>query len=80
MYHFGKANVVADALSRKSCSKVLNSITTPDQLARHEEMIQLNVIPNDVELRRDILDEAHKTRYTVHPGSTKMYQDLKKKF
>jgi hypothetical protein len=38
------------------------------------------VIPNDVELRRDILDEAHKTRYTVHPGSTKMYQDLKKKF
>jgi hypothetical protein len=38
------------------------------------------VIPNDVELRRDILDEAHKTRYTIHPGSTKMYQDLKKKF
>jgi hypothetical protein len=38
------------------------------------------IIPNDVELRRDILDEAHKTRYTVHPGSTKMYQDLKKNF
>jgi hypothetical protein len=38
------------------------------------------VIPNDAELRRDILDEAHKTRYTIHPGSTKMYQDLKKKF
>jgi CO dehydrogenase/acetyl-CoA synthase alpha subunit len=38
------------------------------------------VIPNDVELRRDILDEAHKTRCTVHPGSIKMYQDLKKKF
>jgi hypothetical protein len=31
------------------------------------------VIPNDVELRRDIIDEAHKTRYTIHPGSTKMY-------
>jgi hypothetical protein len=141
MYHSGKANVVADVLSRKSCSKVINSITTPDQLARHVEMIQLNVvneqaalvtlviqplisdrikmaqrsdlelqelmekdnhsnafgfhftndgllrigdarivIPNDVELRRDILDEAHKKRYTVHPGSTKMYQDFKKKF
>jgi hypothetical protein len=38
------------------------------------------VIPNDEELKRDILDEAHKTRYTIHPGSTKMYQDLKKKF
>jgi ribonuclease HI len=42
MYHSGKANVVADALSRKSCSRVLNSITTPDHLAQHVEMIQLN--------------------------------------
>jgi hypothetical protein len=38
------------------------------------------VIPNDAELRRDILNEAHKTRYTEHPGSTKMYQDLRKGF
>lgn len=38
------------------------------------------VIPNDAELRRDILDEAHQTRYTVHPSNNKMYQDLKKKF
>jgi hypothetical protein len=38
------------------------------------------VIPSDAELRRDILDEAHQTRYTVHPGNNKMYQDLKKKF
>jgi hypothetical protein len=38
------------------------------------------VIPNDTELRRDILDEAHQTRYTVHPGNNKMYQDLKNKF
>jgi len=38
------------------------------------------VIPNDTELRRDIFDEAHQTRYTVHPGNNKMYQDLKNKF
>jgi len=38
------------------------------------------VIPNDAELRRDILDEAHQTRYTVHPGNNKMYLDLKRKF
>jgi hypothetical protein len=38
------------------------------------------VIPKDAEIRRDILDEAHKSRYTVHPGNTKMYQDLKRKF
>jgi ribonuclease HI len=44
MYHSRKANVVADALSRKSCSKVLNSITTPDHLSRRVEMIQLNAV------------------------------------
>jgi hypothetical protein len=34
MYHSRKANVVADALSMKSCSRVLNSITTPYQLTQ----------------------------------------------
>jgi hypothetical protein len=38
------------------------------------------VIPNNFELRRKILDEAHHTRYNVNPGNNKMYQDLKKKF
>ena len=38
------------------------------------------VIPNDAKLRRDILNKAHKPRYTVHPGNTKMYQDQKKGF
>ena len=28
-------------------------------------------------LRRTFLEEAHYSRYTIHPGSTKMYQDLK---
>ena len=34
-------------------------------------------MPNVGELRRDILEEAHQTPYTIHPGATKMYQDLK---
>jgi hypothetical protein len=38
------------------------------------------VFPYDAELRRDILDEIHQTRYAVHPGNNKIYQDLKKKF
>jgi len=38
------------------------------------------VVPSNAELRRDILDEAHQTRYTVHPGNNKMYQDLEKRF
>ncbi|XP_058741647.1 uncharacterized protein LOC131614034 [Vicia villosa] len=37
-------------------------------------------VPNDTELRRLILDEAHKSKFTIHPGSTKMYQDLKGNF
>jgi hypothetical protein len=141
LYHPWKANVVADALSRKSQSASTNSTPTPNQLAKQLGMIQLDVapsvkdvvlaaliirpltanrikiaqendlglqqlmektsqgkapcfyftedgllrtgdartvIPNDAELKRDILNEAHKTRYTIHPGSTKMYQDLKK--
>ncbi|XP_019257870.1 PREDICTED: uncharacterized protein LOC109236107 [Nicotiana attenuata] len=31
-------------------------------------------------LRYAILKEAHNTRYTIHPGSTKMYHDLKQFF
>jgi hypothetical protein len=37
------------------------------------------IVSNDAELRREILDDAHQTRYTVYPGN-KMYEDLKKKF
>jgi hypothetical protein len=35
------------------------------------------VVPKNVELRQQILDEAHLSRYFIHLGSTKMYQDLK---
>ena len=32
------------------------------------------------ELRQSILDEAHATRLSIHPGSNKMYHDLKQRF
>jgi hypothetical protein len=35
------------------------------------------VVPKNEEVRQQILDEAHLSRYSIHPGSTKMYQDLK---
>jgi hypothetical protein len=38
------------------------------------------VVPKNVELRQQILDEAHLSRYSIHPGSTKMYQDLKQHY
>lgn len=31
-------------------------------------------------LKREILAEAHGATYTVHPSSTKMYQDLKETY
>jgi hypothetical protein len=31
-------------------------------------------------LRQLILREAHDSTYSIHPGSTKMYQDLKEKY
>jgi hypothetical protein len=37
-------------------------------------------VPNDPNLRRLILDEGHKSKLSIHPGATKMYQDLKLNF
>ena len=34
-------------------------------------------VPNDDELKKSILEEAHNGSFSMHPGNTKMYQDLK---
>ncbi|XP_071921795.1 uncharacterized protein [Coffea arabica] len=36
------------------------------------------VVPVDEGLRREILEESHRSRYTIHPGVNKMYHDVKK--
>jgi hypothetical protein len=38
------------------------------------------MVPKDFELHRKIMDETHYSRYSIHPGTNKMYQDLKKNF
>nr|ABA98111.1 retrotransposon protein, putative, Ty3-gypsy subclass [Oryza sativa Japonica Group] len=135
-YHPGKANVVADALSRKShCNHLRMEGMVPEL---REEIAQLNLhivprgqintldiqpllrtqieeaqmdneevrevkerlaagrakefstdekdvlwykkriyVPEQGGLRGLILKEAHESAYALHPGSTKMYQDLK---
>ncbi|RVX16738.1 Retrovirus-related Pol polyprotein from transposon 17.6 [Vitis vinifera] len=64
-YHPGKANVVADALSRKSVSS-LAAIR--------------DCVPNDEDLRRELLEEAHCSKFAIHPGGTKMYKDLRQNY
>jgi hypothetical protein len=49
----------------------------------HQGILWFNnriVVPKDNPLRRQILDEAHLSKFSIHPGSTKMYQDLRQHF
>nr|GEV94054.1 retrotransposable element Tf2 [Tanacetum cinerariifolium] len=109
----GKANVVADALSRKSgmIAGIKASMRIePDLISRIKEAQKEDneiwtivenldkqvefridednvlwqdtrlVVPNDASLREALLTEAHSSPFSVHPGSTKMYHDLKQHF
>jgi hypothetical protein len=38
------------------------------------------VVPRREALKKKIMDEAHMLRYSIHPGSTKMYHDLRQQF
>ncbi|KAI3827971.1 hypothetical protein L1987_02060 [Smallanthus sonchifolius] len=113
-YHRGKANAVADALSRKERVKTLRvwvlgmtihtNLTTQVLHAQQEALKEENLkneslrgmdqqlktksdeaqyfmnriwIPHYGNLRELVLDEAHKLRYSIHPGSDKTYKDLK---
>jgi hypothetical protein len=49
----------------------------------HQEVLWFNnriVVPKNHQLREQILDEAHLSKFSIHPGSTKMYQDLRQNF
>jgi hypothetical protein len=37
-------------------------------------------VPKKEALKKKILDEAHTSMYSIHPGSTKMYHDLWEQF
>jgi hypothetical protein len=38
------------------------------------------IVPKDDDVRQQILDEVHLSRYSIHLGSTKMYHDLKQHY
>ncbi|GJR74480.1 putative reverse transcriptase domain-containing protein [Tanacetum coccineum] len=126
-YHPGKANVVADALSRKERDQPLRvralvmtiGLDLPKQIlnAQTEARKPENIKNEDVggmlvenaknpeairteklephtdgtlclngrswlpcygDLQTVIMHESHKSKYSIHPGSDKMYQDMKK--
>ncbi|GJU69544.1 putative reverse transcriptase domain-containing protein [Tanacetum coccineum] len=106
-YHPGKANVVADALSRKERdqplrteerkpeniknedvggmlvenAKNLKAIRTEKLEPRADGTLCLNGrswLPCYGDLWTLIMHESHKSKYSIHPGSDEMYQDMKK--
>ncbi|GJY15139.1 putative reverse transcriptase domain-containing protein [Tanacetum coccineum] len=124
-YHPGKANVVADALSRKERNKplrvqalvmtiglnlpkqILNAQTEAQKLeniknkdvggmlienSKDPEKLRMKKLDTDGtlclngrswlpcydDLRTVIMHESHMSKYSIHPGSDKMYQDMKK--
>ena len=38
------------------------------------------VVPQSIDLIEEILKEFHCSRFAVHPGDTKMYQDLRRQY
>ncbi|GKF16048.1 putative reverse transcriptase domain-containing protein, partial [Tanacetum coccineum] len=91
-YQPGNANVGADALSRKERSEAVKqqnvlakSLHGLDQKMERQEDESLYFtdrmwIPLGRGMRTTIMDEAHKTKYFVHPGADKMCHDLRDKY
>nr|GEV59927.1 hypothetical protein [Tanacetum cinerariifolium] len=78
-YHPGKANV-ADTLSRND--KVKPNRKGLDKMIEHMSNGALYFLDQIwVSLKGDartlIMDEAYKTKYSIHPGADKMYYDLR---
>ncbi|GJV86721.1 putative reverse transcriptase domain-containing protein [Tanacetum coccineum] len=84
-YHPRKANVVADALSRKERINPLRvqALDIPKEKLepRADRTLYLNGsswFPCYGDLRTVIMHESHKSKYSIHSSSDKMYQDMKK--
>ncbi|GJZ30952.1 putative reverse transcriptase domain-containing protein [Tanacetum coccineum] len=82
-YHPGKANVVADERKPENFkAEDVGGMIRKDKLeARADETLCLSNrswLPCYNDQRTLIMHESHKSKYFVHLGSDKMYQDMKK--
>jgi len=65
-------------LRQKLChGEVSNFSERDDGILRFQDRI---CVPRNEELRQKILQEAHATPYSIHPGTSKMYKDLKQHY
>ncbi|GJS38343.1 putative reverse transcriptase domain-containing protein [Tanacetum coccineum] len=75
-YHPGKANVVVDALRlQKGLDEMIEQMS--DGTLYYLDRIW---VPLKGDLRTMIMDEAHKSKYSVHPGADKMYYNLRDRY
>ncbi|GJZ02486.1 putative reverse transcriptase domain-containing protein [Tanacetum coccineum] len=82
-YHHGKVNVVVDALSREE--RVKPKRKGLDEMIKHRSNGSLCYldriwVPLKSYVRTLIMDEAHRSKYSVHPGADKMYYDLRDRY
>ncbi|XP_028079084.1 uncharacterized protein LOC114280871 [Camellia sinensis] len=76
-----KARQWEDKLLKKRYEEQGNT-PDPDFMMSNEILKFRNriCIPDIPELKKKILEEAHNSRFAVHPGNTKMYHDLKEHY
>nr|GFA48072.1 putative reverse transcriptase domain-containing protein [Tanacetum cinerariifolium] len=95
-YHPGKANVVADALSpeikalktenlkKEDVGGMIRTDIPKERLEPHADgTLCLNGrswLPCYGDLRSVIMRESHKSKYSIHPRSENMFQDVKKQY
>ncbi|GJZ62541.1 putative reverse transcriptase domain-containing protein [Tanacetum coccineum] len=79
-YHPRKPNVVADALSRKERIKPLwvRALVMTIGLDLPKQILETQTEARKTKKTSSLkMWESHKLKYSVHPGSDKMYQDIK---
>ena len=65
---------IATIVNQNRVGKETEFITKEDGFLYYRDRV---CVPNDDELEKSILEEAHSGSFSMHPSSTKMYQDLK---